>query len=53
MSVPFLMELRLVQLPLAQLRLLGLAEQHSQLVLPIRHLLGMQLQVHPHRQCVV
>ena len=50
MSVPFLVERRLVQ-P-------RLAEQYSLLVLPVlaaqfRRLHGLQLQVHPHRQCVV
>ena len=53
MSVPFLVELRL-----AQFRRPGLAEQYSLLVLPVlaaqvRRLRGLQLQVHPRRQCVV
>ena len=58
MSVPFLVERRLVQPHLAQLHQLGLAEQYSLLVLAVlaaqfRRLHGLQLQVHPHRQCVV
>ena len=58
MSVPFLLKRRLVQPRLAQLRLPGLADQYSLLVLPIlagqvRRLLGLQLQVHPRRQCMV
>ena len=53
MSVPFLVELLLVQL-----RQSGLAEHYSLLVPPVmaaqyRLLLGLQLQVHPRRQCVV
>ena len=55
MSVPFLLKRRLVQPRLAQP---GLADQYSLLVLPIlaaqvRRLLGLQLQVHPRRQCMV
>ena len=58
MSVPSLLKRRLVQPRLAQLRLPGLADQYSLLVLPIlaaqvRRLLGLQLQVHPRRQCMV
>ena len=56
MNVPFLVEreLRLVQPRLAHLRLPGLAEQYSLLVLPVlaaqfRRLLGLQLQVNPRR----
>ena len=55
MSVPFLLKRRLVQPRLAQLRLPGLADQYSLLVLPIlaAQVRGLQLQVHPRRQCMV
>ena len=46
MSVPFLVERHLVQPHLAQLHQPGLAAQ-------FRRLRGLQLQVNPHRQCVV
>ena len=58
MSVPFLVELCLVQPCLAKLHRPGLAEQYSLLVLPVLaaqflRLRGLQLQVHPRRQGVV
>ena len=53
MSIPFLGELRLVQL-----FLLGLAEQYFLLVRPVLArqyclLIGLQLEVHTRHQCVV